>query len=378
MIELNTLKNNLQEQLQAISNQLQYKYNFNIATDTGERKKPIREGNEVTCFTNGVLSLVSSDISNLTDGTLFATQTCSLSIEVSLPDTIEDVYYNGEFVAPGKETVIKQTRQILETLAQNNTYSEMQSEAGENYIVSTVYRFAQSGIREILPGEGDAFTYTMYIYYSFVENGVNTRNVTFTLDGIVFPYQANTQNRSLTYDNNVYANTTDGAVCNMPVQSNWSATFELPAVKGGVFETMLDFILNAPLNRIHALELTINGVRRLFFVTIGEGTMNGETIKNVGLKVTFFNAVPNYYLVGLPDTIKVYETSEAGSTYKVIDLGASGGWWLFVDKTTGVMNTQSATYMKPLDDKAIDINADNLLLITTAPLGEYAVGWVEV
>lgn len=376
MIELNTLKNNLQEQLQAIASQLQYKYNFNIVTDTGERKKPIREGNEVTYFTNGVLSLVSSDISNLTDGTLFATQTCSLSIEVSLPDTIEDVYYNGEFVASGRETVIRQIRQILETLAQNNTYSEMQSEAGENYIVSTVYRFAQSGIREILQGEGDSFTYTMYIYYSFVENGVNTRNVTFTLDGIVFPYQANTQNRSLTYDNNVYANTTDGAVCNMPVQSNWSATFELPAVKGGVFETMLDFILNAPLNRIHALELTINGVRRLFFVTIGEGTMNGETIKNVGLKVTFFNAVPNYFLVSLPSSIKVYKTSTTGTDYRNIGFGASGGWYLFVDKATGVMNAPSAKHLGPNETKRV--NTDNLLLITSPPLGTDETDWVEV
>ena len=309
MIALNTLKEQIESKLNALGTIKGL--HFYVVTDTGEYKKPERVDNTVTDFVNGVFTLIGSEVSNLTDGTIIATQTANLSLAMRLPDFSADEEYNAKLIE-GSETKILQLREVLQSITQSSEFEEMQDENGTSYFVSTVYQFANTGQRAMLPQIGDSMTFSLNIVYMFVQNGVNTRNTTFTLGGLLFPYQAMTINRAKTYDTNVFADTTNGEVENIPIQSNWSVTFELPAVIRETFYIMLDFLLGGKLVDTHLLGLTIQGERRIYLVTIGEESVNGETIKNLGVKITFLKARKNYLFQAFNNQIyHVYRATTA-------------------------------------------------------------------
>ncbi len=305
MIEFSVLTNRLSNKIARINTDLNLDLNFNVVSDTGEYKKPVRVGNTVTEYINCLLSLTSSDISNLTDGTVVATQTARLDVIVGLPDLTADEEYNGKQFETVNEKIDK-VRQVLSTLTQSSEFETI-----DNYSVSIIYQNAISGERNIVANIGDSYTFSVYIYYILIEGGINTRSLVFNLDGTILPYQAVSVIKTKTYDSNVYSNTIDGAVKNTPIQSNWSATFELPAISGGFWNTILEILTGEDmLNTAHILSFTDGTIRKNYLVNIGEVTLNGETVKNAGLKVSFFEADDNYYLLDFPDNYKQYNNGK--------------------------------------------------------------------
>lgn len=307
MIEFSELRDKLITKLQAIATP--YDLNFHIVSDTGEYKKPDRVNNSVTDYTNAVIKLMASDISNLTDGSIVATINAKLDIIVRLPDITADESYNAQQFETITQKVDK-VREVLTLLTQNNTFEEETDDNGIEFAISTIYQQAVTGERNIVANVGDAFTFTVYIYYIIIQGGLNTKNTVFNLDGAILPYQSMTINRAKTYDSNVYADTTDGAVQNVAIQSNWSVTFELPAIKSDFFNDLLDYLLgDESLNCVHCLRFTLGNTKKSFLVTLGDSNLNGETIKNLGLKITFFEAPKNYYLRSYPKSYKYYEST---------------------------------------------------------------------
>lgn len=310
MIELNELKQALVDKLTELGTSKGI--TFHIVSDTGEYKHPERIDNKVIDYTNGVFTLTSSDIANLTDGTVIATQTARLDVIVRLPDLTADEKYNNVALET-VEAKINNVRDILNTLTQSSTYTKMTDASGVEYTVSTIYQNAVSGERNIIANVGDSFTFSVSIYYMLIQGGVNTRDITLNIDGYTLPYQAMTINHSKTYDSNVYSDTTNGSVKNIALQSNLSISFELPAVQGVFFREILSIIIgNDKLNTAHCLNIDVNGTNKSFLVNVGEVNLNAETVKNAGLKVTFFEAPNKYYLIGLPSKYYVYESKESG------------------------------------------------------------------
>lgn len=311
MIELNTLKNNVVAKLEAINQDFGYNYAFHIVADTGSYKKPVRINNTVTEYVQGVFSVVNSDVSELTGGVLYATQTCNLQIEISLPNHEDDREYNGTTII-GSGRKITEIRNILDRLAQNNDYDEIEDTDGLKYLATVVYSFASGGQRNQIAQDGDSYTFSMFVYYSFVQNGINSRNVVFYLDGVPFPYQAVSINRAKTFDGNVYGKSNFSDVQNTPIQANWSGVFDIPLLKGGVYEHVINFLTaDEPLNTVHILTYTLGGKTYTKLVSIGEITLNAETIKNVALKVPFYDAVQNYLQVSFPKGFYLYATNES-------------------------------------------------------------------
>lgn len=324
MIEFKALKDKLMERLEALASP--HNLYFYIQSDTGEYKSPTRTDNTVTDYINGLLSLNSSDISNLTDGTVVATLTARLDLLVRLPDLTADEEYNNK-AFDSVTTKINRVRQVLGMLTQASTQEEMQDSADVSYSVSTIYQLATSGERAIVANVGDSFTFTIYIYYIIIQGGINTKSLVFNLDGVNIPFQAMTMNRSKTFDANVFSNTTDGSVKNMAVQSNWSVTFELPAIKSDFFSTLLNFIFGKDkINTAHCLYFSQGTAEYSKLVNLAEVNLNGETIKNVGLKITFFESVDSYYLIALPDNYELTEITEYKevATIRFADASKSG------------------------------------------------------
>lgn len=310
MIKFSVLAKRLEDKIAEINSTLGTGLNFNIVSDTGEYKKPDRVGNTVTEYINCLLSLTSSDISNLTDGTVVATQTARLDMIVRMPDLAADENYNEQEL----ETVamkIDKVRAVLSNLTQSSEFVNI-----EDYSVSIIYQNAVSGERNIVANIGDSFTFSVYIFYILIQGGINTKSLVFNLDGTILPYQAVSVIKSKTYDSNVFSNTTDGSVKNTAIQSNWSATFELPAIKGNFWDSIFEILTGEDkLNTAHVLSFSDGSNRKNYLVNIGEVTLNGETIKNVGLKVSFFESDDNYDLISLPNSYQSYTANQNGEVW---------------------------------------------------------------
>lgn len=309
MISLNTLKNYIQDRLNAIAQSLNLnEYVFSIVADTGEYQPPIREDNTVTEYINGVFTLLSSDVANLTDGTAIVTQNCSLQIAVRLTDLTSDEEYNGQLIE-NDSTKLENIRHILSMLTQETKVETLQDNENNSYLTSIAYQFAQSGQRGQLAFLGDSFTFSIFAYFWFVENGLNSRQAYYTIDGIALPYQSMSVTASKTLDANIFANTSDGLARNISLQRQWSASLEFPFVNNGIFDIVYNQLTEAPLDQAHILKEVINNRVKYRLVTIGEATTNFETIKNIGASCSLFDAPLDYSLVSFSNRYSIYQAN---------------------------------------------------------------------
>ena len=319
MIELYQLANKLQEEL----NKNQDLYEFNIVCDTAEFKKSKRENNEVTEIINGYFSVNGSDISTLNSGALVSTINCSLRVIMRMKGFEEDVY--GEFegvddngaptvetrlVSYGDNSRIKNMREYLDGFFKGNTCDAMTDKNDKKFIVSAIYNFSQSGQRGQVERLGDSFMFSTEIFYTIVQEGINTRMSTFILDGVVIPFQSMTIYRTPTMDGNVYANTKDGATKNLASQSTFSVSFELPALEDDTTANMLDFLFNGDINQAHLLTVDINKKTKNYLVTYGETKLIGQTVQNLGQTLSLVECPNIYDLISFGENYYIYKLSQ--------------------------------------------------------------------
>lgn len=326
MINLSVLAKELEKKL----NDNEQGFKFKVFADTGNYLAPERNGNDIDEPINCVLRLVNSEVSNLVSGKpedkaglMFATQTCSFSLVYSLKGRPNNLYIldNGKRVEElpedmtdikVKETIegylnkLESLRYCLDSVFQGTEQKVLEDSDKKSYHVGITYQFGASGIREQQPGVGDSFTYQANVYYMFVENGINSRNVTFELDGIVFPYQRATINNTPTLDGNVYAMDTTPKVRNIASQKTFNASFFLPATSDGVVEIFVNNTLCGEPNEAHILKLNFNGKTTKYLVIVGGVDFICETVQNVGINVTLLESVNIYDLITFGENLSIY------------------------------------------------------------------------
>lgn len=326
MINLSVLAKELEKKL----NDNKQGFKFKVFADTGNYKAPERNGNDINEPINCVLRLVNSEVTNLvsgkaedTAGLMFATQTCSFSLVYSLKGRPNNLYIlsNGKRVEELPEDMtgievlqtiegylnkVESLRYCLDSAFQGTEQKVLEDSDKKSYHVGITYQFGTSGIREQQPGVGDSFTYQANVYYMFVENGVNSRNITFELDGIVFPYQRVTLNNTPTLDGNVYATDITPTVRNMASQKTFNASFFLPATENGVVDIFVKNTLYGEPNEAHILKLDFNGRKNNYLVIVGGVDFICETVQNVGINITLLESVNIYDLVNFGENLSIY------------------------------------------------------------------------
>jgi hypothetical protein len=171
---------------------------FLIHADTGEYAIPSREGNDITRYINGELTVTSSSLAGYDEAT------SSASIETRL-----------ELIVPmlskqkSNNSLLNAVRlHISEALRYaDKTYVEIE---GQTYLQLVTFDFAATGSRAQLPGVGDAIGLSMYITFSYVFTGISSESVKLFLnpvdennDGTLIPYAKLGIARKLTSENNV-------------------------------------------------------------------------------------------------------------------------------------------------------------------------------
>ncbi len=319
MIDITQLAERIQDEL----NEGQTFYNFKIVCDTAEFKKPKRELNNITEYINGLFTTNGSDVSTLNSGLLVSTLNSTLRIIMRMKGFEENVYSepNGdndrEILAYGDNSRVSLMRSYLDNFFKaNDTWSDIDKD-GKEYVISAVYDFAQSGIRGQVERLGDSFTFSTNVYYTIVQQGINSQSAIYTLDRVVIPYQSVTSYRTPTMDGNVYANTTDGATKNLSSQSTLSFAFELPALSDTTTGNMLEFLFDGELNQAHFLTQNINGKTKNYLVTYGEIKLIGQTIQNLGQSLSLVECPNDYDLIHFADSYYIYKATQGVSNIEV-------------------------------------------------------------
>ena len=316
MIELSTLAQEIQSKL----NSAQDLYEFNIIADTGKFKASKRDKNTVVEIVNGRLILNDSDVSSVSTGAIFSTQSCTLKIIMKMVQDEEDTFdANGKIYSYGNITRIKSMRDILDGVFQENTAEEKEIN-GVSYVISTVFSFAQTGGRTQDTKLGDCFVFSINIYYTFVKQGINARKAQFFLDGVEIPYQTFTMYRTPTMDGNVYSKTSNSATKNLASQSGFSVSFELPALLDDNTAKMFDYMFDGELNQAHLLRVKIKDTVKDYLVTFGENTLQGEIVLNLGQSMSLVECVDDYDLITFNNKLFIYDDNAQAYLF-----GANGG-----------------------------------------------------
>lgn len=380
MIGLKTFAENLQTKL---NNNLQG-LTFAIKADSKKFDKALRIRNTVQDQINGLLTLQASDMSNLTSGELFATLACRLQIIFRLKGGVPDE--DQEIIDPetkqvvdiieGNYTYIEKVRDALSSAFQKNEQEVMTDSAGKKYLVCTLYQFVETGIRDQQSPIGDCMSFTAYISYMLVENGINTHDIVYTLDGNIIPFQTNTAYRSPTMDANVPAQSANGAAKNIASQSIFNISFQLPALQNDITRKMFKWLFSGELNVAHVLNIrypNFNGTdfdESNYLVTYGENNASGETIKNIGQTMTLVECWDDYEIIGIPDNYYVYI-----STVSHIRLNFEDEAYFYVFSGTGYVSGY-AGHAKKSETASHDIENGDYLM-TTSPLSD-TTGWTVV
>lgn len=300
--------------------------NFKIFTDTGKFVKAKRELNSVKERVNGLFSVVSSEVENSNTGLVMATMTARLELLVKCKDTEEDeikttIADDGtvttETIREGNSTFIGNLRVFLDNFASKNGYSEMLDDNNEMFSVTYAYSFSATGIRDQISPIGDCFTFSLMCYYSFVEQGDNSRKYILTLDGVnnFIPIQAVTFNRPATIEQDVYADTKNGETKATITGTTFSVSLECPSTVGKFSKAVKEYLFDGE-NNAHFLTISDGDMKNaetttyayLGFFTQTPATAQG--LFNVGQKVSFVEAAGDYDLLSFPPELYVYKYSE--------------------------------------------------------------------
>lgn len=276
MIDLKELVESLQNGL----NQNTRGITFALFGDTDNYERAQRSGNQVTEYINCLLQIVQSN-SAPTQVLTVATQTARLEVMIPIEDDGTPI-----------QEQIEPYRQVLDAYFQKPSVQALTDQEGKTFSVGMYGTPANSGERAQRQFIGDSFTFVIYVYYSFIENGLNSLQCPIYLDDIQLPYETATISRIPTADANPYSDDT-GAAKVRTVTTALSVDITLPATSGtALSQTLLNFILTGASNT-HTLRIEVDGQSETYTVVMGETNINFNGVLNGGHTVSFVEAV-NY------------------------------------------------------------------------------------
>ena len=272
MISLSTIATSIKVGLNSNSKNIK----FAIFSDAREYKKAINTRTEKQRFTNGLVQSTGSSIVP-TQSITVATQSILLSIVVKLPDPEKD------------QQIIDDHRFVLENYFGKFT-TEAMTDGGKTYSVSWVGAFADTGTVEVRPGIGTSISFSVSIQYSFIENGLNSANCVFLLDGNAIPYSLAQITRRPSVENNPYSNT-DAVATNVVTAETVGFDFQVPAQDSNnpLAKLLLQQVLNG--NRgTHTLLVKLGSETAIYSVKFGETALAIQGIDNAGHKISLIAA----------------------------------------------------------------------------------------
>lgn len=279
MISIKTLAQNIQDELNANDDGL----SFVVFADAAEYKNAVETRTSKTRYTNCLLTIGSSAVIP-TQGVMIASQNATLAILVALPTRATD---EGNISAHRAALDAKLTGCKVKRITEN----------GKSYTVAVTYAPATTGTIELRAGIGTSIDFFVDINFGYVENGLNSDDTEFLLDGNIIPYTVVRTNKSPAVETNTYSNEL-GKGGGRNTSFIHSFEFEMPALTdNAVSNIVINSLLGNSVDEVHTLSVKANQAAEpiTYEVIFGNTAMNIEGINNGGL---VFSLVVRAKLIG--------------------------------------------------------------------------------
>lgn len=278
MIALKTLTEKINNGLNALAVSANFPFTFAIQSEGGEYMPPKREGNNVTVYINGITSIADSDVIPV-QGTSVSMVTVQLEIAYPLPDDIPT------------ENAIEPVRAILDAYFNQTFTQSMPDESGKEITTAAYATIPSTGSISQSTGPGMMCTFSCYVYYNFIENGVNSGDVILTFAGTRVPYMDATITRVPVSASNPYSDTS-GACEGVTESTALNIEFSAPTMKSAdnaLFSAYKAFLLTGA-NPAHEITLLYEGVEYTYSVIFGQSALALEGVKNGNSRITLIEA----------------------------------------------------------------------------------------
>lgn len=254
---------------------------FAVFTDTGDFQKAIRQGNQVTEYINGLLTVSGSSTEYAGEQKII-----SISTELRFIVRIDD-----DHNADGSFNNIKNFRELLSAAFQSvEPQFTAKDKDDKQYRVVVGYTLPATGTREQRSLIGDSLTYSCSVYFAYLANSINASDVKLTIDGEQVYFLAIGLTRRPSLVANLFTGSTNGESAVYAESAGFVVDLTLPAfitVMGG---TIADYILGIEeANTPHTVVLDYggNGEKTVTKTMIfGESSGTGQGIENIRYTVS--------------------------------------------------------------------------------------------
>lgn len=250
---------------------------FLIVPDGDDYAPPTRENNSVMRYVNGVAQTTNSTIT-IVNGLYIAEQV--LSVEVA-------VWINPD---EPKQASFQPVRDAISAVTQIPKVQSIADEDGN--IFSVTYYGTQPSPGEIMqrPVIGESIVYNFSVFFTFIQNGINSTGVKMTFEGEDVPFTELSPSISPVMESGVRSES-DGSAENYPTADALQLTLTVPAVTNSILtEEFAKFILKKE-RSIYDVTLSYAGIESSYKMIFGQSNFTARGVDGVGQSIVLVEAM---------------------------------------------------------------------------------------
>lgn len=322
-------------------------YEFRVWADAGEMVHALRTGNSVTQWIPANLRSVSSANEN----NILVMGANGLMLDLAIPvkrlktsagQTPEEL----EKIQNGQYPFIAEVRAVIDDYFQLSQVFTKDDADGVSYTVSMEAGRAQTGVVDILPVLDECLTVSVFISLTFLQGGINARNVVLNIDGVRVPLLNVTFGRANRLSSDVYS---DAAVVkNIATATALSIDFSFPANADNSTKQAFFALLDGKPNIVHFVSVQIGSAYDGNYLMVFDNlTMNAQGVLFAGLNGSLIEAVENPLMLDTPDYMQVGRFTLASSATETLTFTATGT--AFIAGQVHTFNGASTVELSPAD-----------------------------
>ena len=298
---------------------------FVIIPDVSRFKRSTRSRNTVTNYINGIL-LVSPSANETTNGGLvIAIDQFALHVLVPLDPIKTTPTENPIAWQDDINEYVQSVRNVIDEFFSANTTGTL-SDGEHTY--SLGYTYSTSATSQVARDStiGTYVEFTVNIAVTVVQSGVNSMNVTVTIDGKQVPYQSFTPARTAVQTANVFSDSSATKV--IATGSTLGIDIACPALQDG--SAAADYIINGGVNMSHIAGITYGNTTKYYLLQLISARGNSTGVMNVGENYSLAECAYIPDLLAFPDTYTVSVRTFDAPTGSINVIVPAGGTYIYL------------------------------------------------
>ncbi len=250
---------------------------FLIYADGGNYKPSKWERNELTTYIQGVGYISDSSIFPV-NGLSIATQTLSVTIAVPIDPS-----------KPPEES-FEPVRNALNAFVSAPGVTAMTDEAERIYSVSVYGSSPTPGEMVQRPSIGLSITYSINVYFSFIQNGINSLDCVLTFEGEQVPFTEMTVAVAPVMDGGAVSGS-GGGVGNYATSYAFEIQASVPALSGSKLTAEFAKFLLLKQYGVYDVTLIYAGVKGEYKMIFATSNITARGLEGIGQSITLVEAI---------------------------------------------------------------------------------------